>query len=343
MKIRYMTKGEAGISWQGERICIDKISFTMGDIRSVIHGLHAMAERRLSKDILMIEDDKTTVIPKVNLDRLFDNAAEMTEGWSFLRDTRNEWGINGERWLWDRMNREERIRRRFRKIDSGEVRHREEIVWNEKGVEDWFREVKRFKEELFVLVHLAGGAPARGIEIISIQHENGESSRAQRGIFIDRGFVQFVTSYHKGYSASQQVKVIHRYVPKEVGKLVVYYLWLVKPFVQMLQIMVRKQMEFSPFIWEPEPEEEWADKGEGIDGTDIAEDEEEEEDEEEDIVVDGKEENKEDVASRPQKQAKNIDGFWGIDRVRRAITRETYSRIGVKITTAIWRQVYPAI
>jgi len=77
----------------------------------------------------------------------------------------------------------------------------------------------------------------------------------------------------------------------------------------MLQIMVRKQMEFSPFIWELEPEEEWVDKGEGINGTDIAEDEEEEEDEEEDIVVDGKEENKEDVASRPQKQAKNIDGF----------------------------------
>lgn len=99
-----------------------------------------------------------------------------------------------------------------------------------------------------MLVHLTGGAPARGTEIISIQHENGESSRAQRGIFIDRGFVHFVTSYHKGYSASQQVKIIHRYIPEEVGKLVVYYLWLVEPFVQMLQIMVKKQVETSPFI-----------------------------------------------------------------------------------------------
>ena len=116
------------------------------------------------------------------------------------------------------------MRKRFRKPGLGRVRHREEIAWNEKGVEDWFREVKRFKEELFVLVHLTGGAPARGTEIISIQHENGESSRAQRGIFIDRGFVQFVTSYHKGYSASQQVKIIHRYIPEEVGKLMVYYL-----------------------------------------------------------------------------------------------------------------------
>ena len=212
-------------------------------------------------------------------------------------------------------------------------------------MEDWFREVKRFKEELFVLVHLTGGAPARGTEIISIQHENGESSRAQRGIFIDQGFVQFVTSYHKGYSASQQVKIIHRYVPKEIGKLVVYYLWLVEPFVQMLQIMVRKQVETSPFIWEPEPEEEWADEGE----------EEEEEEEEKEEKEEEKEEQEEEGSElgidsdrtirrqRVVKQAMNIDGFWGTDRVRRAITKETESRIGVEITTAIWRQVYPAI
>lgn len=91
-------------------------------------------------------------------------------------------------------------------------------------MEDYFKRVKRFKEELFVLVHLTGGAPVRGTEIISIQHENGKDSRTQRGIFVDKGIVQFVTSYYKGYSASQKVKIIHRFVPKEVGELVVYYL-----------------------------------------------------------------------------------------------------------------------
>jgi len=236
--------------------------------------------------------------------------------------------------MWDRMNKEEDIRKMFRKVDSREVGHREEIIWNEKGVEDWFRKVKSFKEELFVLVHLTGGASARGTEIISIQHENGKDSRAQRGIFIDKGFIQFVTSYHKGYSASQQVKIIHRYIPKEVGKLVVYYLWLIEPFVQMLQIMVKKQSDFSSFIWEPEPEEEWIDEGE--------EEEEEEENIEEEVEVESTGKN---IIRRNQstKKAMNIDGFWGTDRVRRAIVKETESRIGVKITTAVWRQVYPAI
>ena len=38
-----------------------------------------------------------------------------------------------------------------------------------------------------------------------------------------------VTKYHKAYSRSHQHKVIHRYLPREVRKLIVYYLWLVLP------------------------------------------------------------------------------------------------------------------
>jgi hypothetical protein len=38
-----------------------------------------------------------------------------------------------------------------------------------------------------------------------------------------------------------------------------------------------------------------------------------------------------------------VDGFWGTDRVRRVLQKQTGSRIRVKITTAIWRQVYLAI
>ena len=49
-----------------------------------------------------------------------------------------------------------------------EVNRREEIRWHEKGVEDYLRQVSRFKEELFVLIHLTAGAPARGIEVLSI-------------------------------------------------------------------------------------------------------------------------------------------------------------------------------
>jgi len=171
----------------------------------------------------MLEEDGNTQLPELDLGKLFDNAAEMTEGWSFLSDTRNVWAVEGERWMWRRMWEEKKMKKQFtRGLDR--VKSRQDIRWNKKGVEDYLRSVSRFKEELFVLVHLTAGALARGTEVLSIQYKNGRDSRAQRGVFIDRGMVEFVTSYHKGYSASQKVKIIHRYVPKEVGELIVYYL-----------------------------------------------------------------------------------------------------------------------
>ena len=79
--------------------------------------------------------------------------------------------------MWDRISMDEHVERRFVKGDLQNARHRDGIVWNEKNVEDYFKTVKQFKEELFVLVHLTAGAPARGTEIISIQHINGKDSR----------------------------------------------------------------------------------------------------------------------------------------------------------------------
>jgi len=43
--------------------------------------------------------------------------------------------------------------------------------------------------------------------------------------------------------------------------LVVYYLWLIEPFVRILQSS-RGQMTFSSWLWEPAPEEEWGDEEE---------------------------------------------------------------------------------
>ena len=40
-----------------------------------------------------------------------------------------------------------------------------------------------------------------------------------------------------------------------------YYLWLIEPFVRILQSS-RGQMTFSSWLWEPAPEEEWGDKEE---------------------------------------------------------------------------------
>ena len=59
----------------------------------------------------------------------------------------------------------------------------------------------------------------------------------------------FVTTYHKNYRSSGKMKIIHRYLPREVGEVLLRYLWLVLPFWQAVQSVVEKADQLSPFIW----------------------------------------------------------------------------------------------
>jgi hypothetical protein len=122
-------------------------------------------------------------------------------------------------------------------------------------------------------------------------------------------------------------------------------------------MMAREQEVFSTFMWEPEPEEEYAEEeyeeeefeeeefqkefpeGGSQQGSEEEQEgqEEQEEQDEDGVNTDGEK------TGREEQTARNVDGFWGTDRVRRVLQKQTGSRIGVRISTAIWRQVYPAI
>lgn len=109
--------------------------------------------------------------------------------------------------------------------------------------------VDAFLERLLLLVHLSAGQPARGTELLSLRHVNTATGHHQN-IFIESGMVSTVTTYHKGYSITGSTKNIHRYLPKEVGELLVYYLWLVQPFCQKLDLLVwNRTGPVSPFLW----------------------------------------------------------------------------------------------
>ncbi|EDN04941.1 conserved hypothetical protein [Histoplasma mississippiense (nom. inval.)] len=118
------------------------------------------------------------------------------------------------------------------------------------AINAYLRWVVRFREKLSVAVHVTAGQPARAPELLSVRPINTENG-GHRNIFIEDGMVVFVTRYHKGFHASNDIKVIHRYLPREVGELVVWYLWLVLPFAQRLQEYRRRIREE-----EGNPEEE---------------------------------------------------------------------------------------
>jgi hypothetical protein len=70
-----------------------------------------------------------------------------------------------------------------------------------------------------------------------------------RNVFVEDGLVSTVTTYHKGYSVTGSTKIIHRYLPKEVGELMVYYLWLILPFSQALgTLALNHDLIRSPYL-----------------------------------------------------------------------------------------------
>jgi hypothetical protein len=70
--------------------------------------------------------------------------------------------------MFKRLSKEVELEEKFIQGGLDRVERWDQIQWKQKGVEDYFRRVGRFKEELLALVHLTAGAPARGTEVLSI-------------------------------------------------------------------------------------------------------------------------------------------------------------------------------
>ncbi|KAK5677284.1 hypothetical protein LTS10_010473 [Elasticomyces elasticus] len=66
-------------------------------------------------------------------------------------------------------------------------------------------------------MHITGGQPARGIEILSCCYRN-TAAGSHRNVFVEDGQVVFVTKYYKGVEITGDVKIIHRYLLQPDGR-----------------------------------------------------------------------------------------------------------------------------
>jgi RecQ family ATP-dependent DNA helicase len=243
-KIRYTTTAEGKIQWIGDDVLYPKIRFSMSQFRGMIHGLVGEAREELFEKLMMVRmsiDREVDVkqVPPIHWDRMVDQPSETRVGWSFLDDERNQFAACKQWWLYERMYKEEQFREQF--IDSAGKLKREAVAAYQR-----YRE--RFMELLWALMHLCGGQPARAPELLGMRWKN-TAYGGVRNIFIEEGLVAFVATYHKGYRSSGNIKIVHRYLPREVGELLVYYLWLVLPFWEKLQFQITGKPSSSPFLW----------------------------------------------------------------------------------------------
>lgn len=241
-KIRESTTCLGSLIWSddGEKLSYMNLELSMSQLRYFIRfqldRAHALLE-----EILLVHptEIREEIVPPISLKDLKDNPAISAPGWNFLRDPRNTALHGYERWLLHRVLDEDRLQADFLKRGK----------WRRAAIKQYKSRVEAFLELLLLLVHITSGQPARGTELLSVQHCNTVYG-LRRSIFIENGLVTFVTFYHKGYSVSGSVNLIHRYLPPEISELVVYYLWLVLPFCQQLD-MLSSDVTHQPsaFLW----------------------------------------------------------------------------------------------
>jgi RecQ family ATP-dependent DNA helicase len=236
------TTAEGKIDWVGDRILYGETQFTMGQLRGMILGLVNETRRILMEDVLDISGEEKA--PKIPWSLLRDDPVQKKPGWNFVQDERNKWEVDGKWWLWNRLNKPTSKYRLIRSTTDFE--------WDGNNIDKFMNRVVEFREKLLVLMHISGGQPARGPELLSIRHSNTVHGE-YRNIFVEDGLMVFVTRYHKGYTISGKMKIIHRYLPREVGELMVYYIWLVLPLQQKIEAEMQQKEARSQHMWPTDP------------------------------------------------------------------------------------------
>jgi hypothetical protein len=237
------------IAWSedGSSVTYKETGFSMDALRKFIAVQVDKAQKELEGLLLLHPDEaRDDVVPQVLLYRLHDNHSNEKKGWNFLQDQRNADQLQqgGNRWLLDRVLENDWLRDEMLAMSP-----ESQLQWKKKAVQAYFDKVDAFLERLLLLVHMTGGQPPRGTELIGLQHSNSAYGQ-HRSVFVEEGLIGTVTSYHKGYNIAGSTKIVHRYLPKEVSELLVYYLWLVLPFWQQLDILVYKRKHpHSTFLW----------------------------------------------------------------------------------------------
>jgi len=247
LKIARTSTSPGYIDWEEDIILYGSISFSISNCCSFLHDLISSTRAILLREILFENTSFTPEIPlrsipSIPWNGIFDNPLDSNPYSNFLLDSRTNLGLeNPEKFLFTRIATSPDLASRFTLPGAG-------LTWNTRKLSDWISSINLFLEKLLLFSHLGGGQPARAPKLLSIRFSNSIET-GTRSIFVKNGLVFFVTYYYKGYSISGSTKIIHRYLPKEIGELLVYYLWLVVPFLTRISLEISKK-PLSGYLFE---------------------------------------------------------------------------------------------
>jgi superfamily II DNA helicase RecQ len=225
-----------GVFWEMERRVMN-----LHGMRIIMEKFKAMVQRAITDaeemfwDRLMWTPDPSDRLV-MDIDKLTDDITFRKLGAYFVENRHNGVASKWKDVTMDKMLTSSR----------GKKMHRNGR-WHTRLVREYMREVDKFRKLLLFCIHITGGQPARGTEILSLRFKNG--SYRDRNIFIMDGFVTTVTLYNKTEAEWDTPKVVPRFLPWRVGQLLALYLVYSQPFVEMVSVRTGQGCGWSEYIW----------------------------------------------------------------------------------------------
>jgi hypothetical protein len=193
-KIQNTTTALGHIIWSddGEELNYKALELTMTSLRRFISDQVEVAQGQLQELLLVNpEESREDVVPPLALCTLKDDPTASEPGWSFLEDARNTGLQKHNRWLLNRVASTDWLQEEFfAQTKSG----KRTAKWSRRAAEHYLQQVDAFLHRLLLLVHIIGGQPSRGTELLSLQHRN-TAHGPRRNVFIENGLVSFVIFY----------------------------------------------------------------------------------------------------------------------------------------------------
>ena len=147
---------------------------------------------------------------------------------------------NHQTWLWRKLENNA-MQKNFVEL------HHNELQWQQQKIDNYMRQIVKFREKLLILMHFIDDQSTRTFEILNVRHCN-IIRRKHRNIFVENELIVFVIRNHKEYNMKRNVKMIHRYLSQKMRKLLMYYLLLILSFQQRLKLTIWKKKNISTFL-----------------------------------------------------------------------------------------------
>jgi DEAD/DEAH box helicase len=233
MKIHFAEGNEGEVHWDNGRLLFRNCRLTSTDFQGMVHGMLHRARALLFDDVLM--GAKPEDLPGIPWDDLLDNPSTDGVG-SCVTGVWEAAGLRGaEDWLLERILADED------RCDTFWDAQRQSL--RSSGMRAYVQLVDELLCQFSGLIHLTYGLPARGTEVLTVLHSNtGFGSR--RNIIVSNGQLGFVIDYNKtGW------RPIFRFLPREVGELVLYYLHFALPMRNACSVHLSPDHPPSPYFW----------------------------------------------------------------------------------------------